>query len=38
MAAREGDDKLHLRVAMNTTVKFANKIVELERCVQRCGS
>ena len=35
MTAREADNKLHLRMAMNTTVKFANKTVELERCLQR---
>ena len=30
MAAHEEDDKLHLRMAMDTTVKLENKIVELE--------
>ena len=30
MAAHEEDDKLHLRMAMDTTVKLENKTVELE--------
>ena len=31
MAAHEEDDKLHLRMAMDTTVKLENKTVELEK-------
>ena len=33
IAAHEEDDKFHLRMAMDTTVKLENKRVELERCV-----
>ena len=35
VAAHEEDDKLHLRMAMDTTVKLENKMVELERYVRQ---
>ena len=34
MAAHEEDDKLHLRMAMDTTVKLGKKAVELEQELQ----